>query len=775
MRCLPRASIRLLMVLLSGTPCVSSWALDWEVGRGQWTKELGLGGSMSRNASQSDLSSLSNSSYSLDESLRVSGSDLYVLTPRLVNASVGLNLGFNQYHSSNGADDASGSSVRLLGYNLSARILELKPYPIQLYASRNDINASSDYGGRSTGSSNSLGFKVALREDNGLKKWLGQWFKADLSARQEQRQETTTFLNRINYFDQTRRSVEASVQKGFTTADLWFRYRAADQVSANQAQTQTQFGNRSQSVYLNYNLDFGPKLNRTLDSTLTYDTLNTELPSNTLALNERVHIDHFRNLATDYAYDFNRDEAEGAVAMRHNASFSASHTLYTNLSSSLGLNANRADFAAGNVTSYGGSLSQSYNHSLPGGGGLGLSWNGSYQRNSNALNVGILETKDRFVAPDPADPRQKLSKPFVTEYRNKIKVSKLVDGEPDKPLELGYDYTVDEIDNFIYLTFIYRNALPIDDLLRPGDQLKVSYDYELDPDLDLETYGAGYGVSVSYGWISGSYSHTKNKNKLHSGGTRFLINNASDETVDRYNLALNYGWVGAAYSHQQTKSAQLSSEERFLFNNALSYQNTRAFQSSSDDSVNVYMAVSGNWLGLATSAIANHGINRTTSQDYKEQYSTSRLDFKAKGSVFGADADGAATLNRYRGSRQAYDRRLLVAALFWKPEPNWNMRLSISANNTQYLLPIEQQFSLLSARSSLNWRTAYGWRHEAFAEVRTEQNDNSPRSMLMQLGARTEVRVGKLLLSAGASAGYSQSGNARANSQTISINIRRSL
>jgi len=768
LRCASRVSVRLLLALILAVSCPPGWALDWRVGSGQWTSSLGLRANLANSSSSSATSSAGSTSYSLQESFSVNGSGLYLIDPRLVKASMGFTLSLNQYRADS-AGASSASDSLMTGYNFNASMLEYKPYPIELFASRTQIDDNLDFGRSRTGSFESRGFRVRLLEDSELKKWLGPWFSAKLDAREEHRQQTTTFFDRVSYFDQTRRTVNAEAHKGFTTADLWLRYRGADQSSAGQ----TQVGARSQVASVDYSLDFGPGLNRTLNSSLAYATRNALLASNTLHLTENLHINHYRNLSTDYDYEFNRDEAEGAVALDHIGRFSVAHQLYKNLNTNLELSGERNEIFAGTLTRYGGSLSQNYNHSLPRGGSLGLNWSGNYERSSSALSVGRLSAKEQFNAAEPtaAEPTQKLSKPFIIE--SSIRVFNLRDDPEELELVQDRDYTVEVIRDFTYITPIYPDTLPNNDPVEPGDLLRVTYDYEVDPNLEVQKDGAGYGASVSYGWIGGAYSHRKTTSTLLRGASRFAENNARDEIVDSYGVNLNFGWIGASYSHTQTQNLLVSSADRLLSNDTLVFENSR------DDAVKVYMSVSGSLLGLATAANASHLRSNTRSNtrrfELDLQEDTSKLDLRGSGRLFGMDATGSANFVRYRGTLvKGYDRSRVLASLHWKPRERWRVNFSASAVNTHHLDP-ERQFSLFTARTSLNWQTASGWRNRVRAEVRTEQNDLSPRSLLMQLEAGTQFEIGKLSLGAGLSVAQSTVGSTRQNRQSLNVNLRRTF
>jgi len=697
------------MALLAGTPC--AWAADWRLGRGQWNGDVGLDASYLHYANESAASSSSASTYRLQESLRLQGSDLYVLDPRLVRATLGFRIGFSQFRF-NGATTSSASDQQVTDYNFGANILELKPYPIQVYANLSQIDANLDYGGRAVGRSENRGFSVALKEDSALKDWVGPWFNAYLSAREDHREQTSSYFNRVTRVDQTRRQVEAYAQKGFTTADLYLRYLGVDQSNAGQAQPGDQF----QVATANYSVDFGPGLNRTFDSTLSYATRNTLLPSNTLVATEALSMVHSNSLSSDYTYEISRDEAESRVTLSQTGAVGVSHELYQNLSTRLRLQVDRMDLEAGKRSTYRGDFSQSYRHSLPGNGNLGLSWAANYQRNSSALSSGIVNVSEQFKAPATSEPAYRLERRFVV--NDSIRVYNLRDDPVVQELVRGTDFTVEVTGSVSYIKLLYRVPTDPADPVLPGDQLKVTYDVQVDANLESESRGTGFGAAVGYGWI------------------------------------------GASYNHQQSTSKPLSGEALFLF-----YR-------TQDDSVNVTM--NGSWRGFATSALASHVRSSTSSFALEELDNTSRLTLQGSGRLYKADARGTAIFERYRGTYSGYDMRMVNGSLFWNPDYEWQAALSASASNTQHLEPAGQT-TFVSARASLNWNPEGIWRHQAFAEVRAEETFSSTRSTFMQLGANTTMRVGQLTFYANASLGYTQSGSSSGLSESISINIRRAL
>lgn len=638
MRYLPPWSTPLLLALVAGSvPATSGAAIDWKFGSGKWTSGVGLRYDQSSQSRESDDSSSSTSSRNLRESFYLRGTGLYVLDPRLVNVSLGLQLGLNQ-NSYSGSYSDSGGADQVISYNFDASILEQKPYPMQLYANRSQTEANQDFGGRTEGTFENIGFTLKLKEDSFLQNWGGPWLSADLRVRQERRQDTTTFFERVSQRDQSQSTVEVKADKGFTTADLRFRY------VANELSSAAQPSNLSQSANLFYTQDFGPGLNRNFGSSLSYSTSNGLLPGKTLAATETLHIAHLTNLSTDYNYSFSNEEIGGVSSTQHTGSFSLSHRLYENLTTSVALSGNQVTLPIGTLTNYNGNLSQSYQHSLPGSGGLSLNWSGGYQRDINALSVGRVNVYQAFTvtAPTPLDEVFKLERPFVD--IDSIRVYNVLPTEELVLLDLGPDYTVDLFGNVTYITLKY-------DPLSPVKEIRVFYDFELDPSVEYETLSAGYGVGV------------------------------------------DYGWIGATYQHQQSERTPLVGDARFL-------------NSTSSDSFSLNLR--GSWRGLQTSARANHVRTIRTDFASQTQEDTTRLSVQGSGRMYAMDAFGNASLDRYRAQLQAYDRAQLTASLHWWAAYDWDMAFSANAANMRYQMPDRQTTTLtarsaINWRTSGGW------------------------------------------------------------------------
>ncbi|MDO8774098.1 MAG: hypothetical protein Q7K57_36370 [Burkholderiaceae bacterium] len=707
-----------LLALAAGTFPVVAWpAAWWDMGYGRWSGSLDQGFNQSSQSSQSATGESRSSSLRTTETLRVQGTGLYLLDPRLVRANLGLQLNRSQGRASSSVPGDSGSDSRnaddVIGYNFDASILERKPYPATLYANRTQSQSTLVFGGRTQGIMESRGLSLQLTEDSLLSEWVGPWSSADLRARQEHRQDTTTFFGRTYRNDDTRRTLDFTAQKGFTTADLGLRYQFIDQSNGLTPQA----SNRSHTGNLNYSLDFGPGLNRNFGSSLSFVTRQALMPNNSMTASGALHLNHYRNLSTDYTYGFSRDEAEGAISVQHSGAASLTHQLYENLATAVSVSGNRITVPTGELSSFGGQVNQNYRHRLPGNGSLNLNWSGNYRRDITAMRIGTISLLgEKHTAPAVFGPGNRfvLGNAFV--MASSVQVWNVRTGVRVLATE-GADYNKVVAGKQLFIEPIFLTGLPTDPIL-PNDPLEVSYMYEVDPSLEYETRNAGFGVAVSYGWIDGSFQH------------------------------------------QQSEQNPLVGEGRFL-------------SSKRDDSFRLNLR--GIWRDIKTQASASH-VRSTSTDLLGDSYAnTTRLELRGSGQVSYLDIQGNASFDHYRATYMAYDSSHFTATAIWRSAYNWDMVFTGSASNMHFLMP-ERQSTARSARGSLNWNFD-GWRNTAYAEIRSRNDGDGmdASDTVMQFGARTSRRWGRMSLSASGSWDRWERGGTRSNSQNLNVNLSRAF
>lgn len=534
-------------------PTLVGAQLGWKVSPGQWSGSVELGFEQASQSSESANSSSSSSNQRYRESLRLNHSGFYVLDPRLFTGSAGVQIGLDQSHTS-GAVDASTSNF--IGYNLNGEFLSQKPYPITIYANRSQSKSNQAFGWRTEGTLESRGVSVRLKEDSILKDWGVPWFSADFNARQDHNRDTTTFLDRSLRRDETRRQVDFSARKGYTTADLNFRYQASQLTNALLAQPDHQ----NQSAGVAYSLDFGPGLNRHFDADLSYSDSGGLTPTTTVAGSSHVQLTHSRNLSTDYRYKFNRQHLGEQSALQQDVSAALAHQLYTNLNSNVSVSSSHYTVDTGVITSQSVALAQSYRHSLPGNGGLSVNWSGGRSLSTSQLDVGYIQVNaEKHVAPAVFTSGNGFDLDHAFVVSGSITVIN-VKGGGSVVLGPGEDYDIVVQGSRTRIEPRFGSLL-----VGPNDPLEINYVYQVDPNSQHETRNLGFGAGVDYGWVRVSYRHQQSTQTPLKGEGLFLSSSRSDTVL----MTLRGTVYGIASDASVSHSRSVATER---FNDAVETQ-----------------------------------------------------------------------------------------------------------------------------------------------------------------------------------------------------------
>lgn len=499
-----------------------SWFDGFDARLGSWSGALGLNYMNGTQSMSSDNASGSKSTNSLmRETLKITNSGFYILSPRLCKGSMELDLELDQ-EKNGGTGSSTATKDKVIGYAVDAEFLGEKPYTASAFANRNQNQVLQSLGGRMVGTTENRGARFHLRQDSILNDWGYPWVEANLGIQEEHNSNVTTSFGHSLSSDEKSRTLDFNASKGFETADLGFNYQFNDM--RNQVFNEGNF--QSKAAGLNYSLDFGPTLNRRFDATLNYLTRNGAAGSTTTSNSEHLHIDHYQNLNTDYQYGFNQQTSGGISTTAQNGSFTVSHQLYQNLHTSAGVSGSRATMSNGSTTSYGGQLGQGYHHSLPGKGNFSMNWSASYQETSNALSVSSISVIDEaHNAPNPFG----AGVGFLLNHSFAVATSVVVMNVRNGsriPTTAGVDYAVINENNQITIVPLAGSLL-----ILPGDPLVVSYNYQVDANLKYASKSSGYGMAVDYHWISVAYSHQQSAQTPLSATSSLYLQNTQQNSV----------------------------------------------------------------------------------------------------------------------------------------------------------------------------------------------------------------------------------------------------
>ncbi len=502
-----------------------SWLDGFDAHLGSWSGQLGLGYmNGTGSASSPDGSTSTSTTSAFQETLRIDNSGFYILSPRLVNGSMALDLALDQDKSGD-SGNSTATQNKVIGYNFDATFLDEKPYTATVSANLSHIQALQPFGGRMVGSIENRWVQFYLLQDSVLSDWGYPWVNASLGIHESNNHSVTTSFGHSLSTDEQSRTLSFSANKGFETADLGFSYQLNDTSNAAFSQGKSQ----SMATGLNYSLDFGPNLNRSFSSNLSYATNAGVSSPTTISNSEHLHIDHYRSLSTDYRYGFTQQTFGGVSTLAQNGAFTVSHQLYQNLNTSVGVSGSQTTVSNGSFTSYGGNLGQSYRHSLPGNGRFSATWSGSYRLNSNNLSASSIPVIENISAPLCAP--NCLSTNIDDNYGILLKYP-FVLGDPvvvrtsdNKTFTNGLDYSVTKVNNQTKITPLPGGGIG------SNDSLAVTYNYQVDANLKSAMTSSAFGMGVNYRWISMSFNHAQSTQTPLSQTTSMFLQDTRQNQV----------------------------------------------------------------------------------------------------------------------------------------------------------------------------------------------------------------------------------------------------
>jgi len=484
---------------------------------GAWQGELGGGFDWEdQRTSAADGASSGLTRYRYDEDLQLRNDGLYLIDPRLLEASGGVNLDFFQEQdSTSGASTSGTQNGTLVGYDFSTVLLAEKPYTATFVTSRYQNETNTLFGGTTNGLNENYGLTAKLREDSFLRDLL-PYFTSTIDAHQQESDESTTLLGQTFKIDETRDILGYEADKGFQTADLDLYYQfISDHYTGNE-----RFDFNTQWVSLDYNLDFGPDLNRTWDSRVNYYNSSGTFGQSFVWLDEQLHIDHYENLSTAYAYLLSNNSSQGETETDQIGTFQLQHRLYQSLLNTLTLQGFYDSLTQGSRDAYSAELTPNYSRSIPWSGTIYLGGDARYEIEDDHLSGSQVTAFNEQHAANPSG--FTLNQPFV---ENSTIVVVDIRGGGRFPCELGIDYDVVQLGPLTQIV-----PIPTSLIIQPGDPLDVSYSYDVATHGRYSTTTLVGNAGMSFRWIDFNYQHQQTEQSLLSGeGGQFLYNQKQDQ------------------------------------------------------------------------------------------------------------------------------------------------------------------------------------------------------------------------------------------------------
>ena len=555
--CLSLFAMLCAAVMLSADEILAFSLQDYEGGvqLGTWRGSLEGGYQFEDQSSSSPTSSSGTTRNRFDEVLEIKNNGIYLIDPRLLTASAGLDL--DMYQEQDRASRGSGtySDGLLWGYSLDTTLFPQFPENLSLFANQNQNVSNTSFGGRTQNDNSSLGLLAQLNEDSDILKDHGlYYFNSRLLARTEQFNEKTTQLGQTYRLDEERDVIDYLADKGFQTADLRFRYEFDNEHDSGTNHLAFQ----TQNAGLNYSLIFGPDLNRSLNSdAYYYSRSGSGGDQKFLSANETLHIDHYQNLFSTYQYQlqYNDVPEQGSTTYQW-GQFELAHHLFTNLSETLLLGGLYQTLSGGDIKSYWIGGSGGYNHAIPWHGNFFLNINGQYQIQENNLSSSQISVTNESHTLKGYNPFF-LNNTFVITSTIMV-FDQTQGGKLTNACVMTFtplcDYLVISIGNQTQIA--PNSASPI---IKAGDTLQIDYIYQVPASAKFSTTTKDVSVGVIFPWIDMSYAYdTIDQNAISGNAAQFL----EHQVTNTFNLGVHHDWEVAAAradaTYQTVESSTIS-------------------------------------------------------------------------------------------------------------------------------------------------------------------------------------------------------------------------
>jgi len=499
------------------------------------------------------------------EQFTLSNDGFYAFDPRLFTGRLSLTWGV--VHDRNEANGvATYDNSRLTGYAFDGLILPDKPMRGRLFANRNESYLTQPFSSTDSVFEN-YGAEARLDESSPLTNWDIRHLSSSLLGVRQRLQETTTgVLGDVFRRDERQDILTWTGHNGFQSSDLDLRYEYDD----FQDLVIPQGTFRTNTAVLNYSADFGPDRNRLNTTVLSYTDRTGISPTRQFIADERIHIDHYTNLASDYRYQLQQIEVLSGTTTTQTGSVQVEHHLYNNLTSTALASVVHIDLPTGTRDIDAGQVNFSYRRGLPGGGTVSLSLNWREQVDENRLLASQISVTDEpHTAPSPigAGAGFELNQPFVVTDSIVVVNAR---GGARLPCALGVDYEIRTRGDRTLIVPLVTSVV-----IRAGDPMLVSYAYAVDPSIKYRTSTGGLLAGLDFGWIALTASHDQSDQKLIEGQDTGFLEDFRKDTVQvnlRGNWSAVLGEASAAYEHYD--GTRLAYAQR-RFRGTLTYRPTR--------------------------------------------------------------------------------------------------------------------------------------------------------------------------------------------------------
>jgi len=308
-------------------------------------------------------------------SLRNSGA--YVYHPRVLMLSVGGTFGLVQQQFKTEGRSSSGNGT-LTQYDVLVDLLQEHPVSMNLFANRNESTLPQVFAGESKLTNEARGATLFARR---------LYIPSTFAFRQERQVEEARTGDLRSRRENEENILRYQGLRGWTNKEMDAEYEFVDNID----KVIPGVNYRSHDGRLNFDLDFGPELNRHWDSRLRYyERMGSGALGNltTASADEMLRVNHTDRFWSLYRYALTHTEAPGGAATTHTAEGSVHHEIRRNFFTNAGLEGAVQTLPGGEKNVYRSRLDFLYTRRLPGKGRISIGQGGGYQYEDNRFRAG---------------------------------------------------------------------------------------------------------------------------------------------------------------------------------------------------------------------------------------------------------------------------------------------------------------------------------------------------------------------------------------------------
>lgn len=429
-----------------------------------------------------------------------------IFDPRLVKLATGGTFGlFQEPFSSDGVDQENRG--KLLGYELGASLLPVKPYRLDVFASRSLDTLTREFAGSSELLRESQGARLSLREVVPI--------ASTLLVRRDRIAQDLRFASLFDRREEQRLTAlyEGNWLGEVTDVNLGYEFDDVDDRAAGGLDFQTHQSHLSHAVH------FGPYLEKSLGSRANLFERIGGTGSRSAQLAEDLRIDHTEKLFTNYRYNLSYFSIGDIQTTSHAGGLGAHQRVFESLTAGLDLQATTTSLEQGDTLGWGGIADLGYSKKIPLGGRFTAAGNTLYRIDDQDVPRGeffIVGERHAFGATQEfflQNPRVDLSSIVISDETGTM------------VFQEGFDYTLSEIGDRIQVRRIVGGRIS------EGQAVLVDYRFVTAPSLNFSTNAYGVNTSVAFNWISVYYRQQQSFQDLLSGGDSTFLDRVFDETT----------------------------------------------------------------------------------------------------------------------------------------------------------------------------------------------------------------------------------------------------